>query len=134
AGAGRDFHFGKNSRPADPAGHAVGIAARAPVRGDGGGIAPHQGSAMTTPPARKPSAALPLLIYNLFFPLAFIAMLPGLARRMVRRGNYRRKFGQRFARYDDAVLKRLAGGGRVWVHSISVGETLLALRLIRQMR
>ncbi len=77
---------------------------------------------------------LPLLIYNLLFPLAFLAMLPGLARRMMRRGNYRRKFGQRFARYDAAVLERLAGGGRVWVHSISVGETLLALRLIRAMR
>jgi 3-deoxy-D-manno-octulosonic-acid transferase len=61
-------------------------------------------------------------------------MLPGLLRRMLRRGNYQRKFGQRFARYDEAVRTRLAGGDRVWVHSISVGETLLALRLIRQMR
>ncbi|HEX4084534.1 MAG TPA: glycosyltransferase N-terminal domain-containing protein [Chthoniobacteraceae bacterium] len=82
---------------------------------------------------RKPSAALPLLIYNLAFPLVFLAMLPGFARRMIRRGNYRRKFGQRFARYDAAVKKRLGEGGWVWVHSISVGETLLALRLIRQM-
>ena len=89
---------------------------------------------MTTPPPRKPSAALPLLIYNLFFPLVFLTMLPTLARRMVRRGNYQRKFGQRFGRYDEAALTRLAGGGRVWVHSISVGETLLALRLIRAMR
>lgn len=87
---------------------------------------------MTTP--RKRSATLPLLIYNLFFPIAFLAMLPGLARRMVRRGNFRRKFGQRFARYGAAVLDRIRGGGWVWVHSISVGETLLALRLIRQMR
>jgi 3-deoxy-D-manno-octulosonic-acid transferase len=85
---------------------------------------------MTTP--RKPSAALPLLIYNLFFPLAFLAMLPGLARRMVRRGNYQRNFGQRFACYGAAVHESLPG--RVWVHSISVGETLLALRLIREMR
>jgi len=77
---------------------------------------------------------LPLLIYNLCFPLVFLGMLPGLARRMMRRGNYRRKFGQRFGRYDEATRLRLADGGRVWVHSISVGETLLALRLIRQMR
>jgi len=89
---------------------------------------------MTTPPARKRSAALPLLIYNLFFVFVLLAMLPGLARRMIRRGNYRRKFGQRFARYDAAARERLAQGGWVWVHSISVGETLLALRLIRQMR
>jgi 3-deoxy-D-manno-octulosonic-acid transferase len=82
----------------------------------------------------KRSAALPLAIYNLGFPIAFIGMLPGFARRMIRRGNYRRKFGQRFARYDRGASLRLASGGRVWVHSISVGETLLALRLIRQMR
>jgi 3-deoxy-D-manno-octulosonic-acid transferase len=83
---------------------------------------------------RKRGAALALLLYNLFFPLAFLAMLPGLARRMMRRGNYQRKFGQRFARYDAATRQRLAGRGWVWVHSISVGETLLALRLIREMR
>lgn len=86
------------------------------------------------PPTRKRPATLPLLIYNLLFPFAFLAMLPGLARRMMRRGNYRRKFGQRFARYDDTTRLRLAEGGWVWVHSISVGETLLALRLIRRMR
>jgi 3-deoxy-D-manno-octulosonic-acid transferase len=85
-------------------------------------------------PRKKPSATLPLLLYNLLFPFAFLAMLPGLARRMMRRGNYRRKFGQRFARYDAAVRGRMAGGGWVWVHSISVGETLLALRLIRRMQ
>jgi 3-deoxy-D-manno-octulosonic-acid transferase len=89
---------------------------------------------MTIPSARKALPTLPLLVYNLFFPLAFLAMLPGLLRRMLRRGNYQWKFGQRFARYDAAVRQRFAGGGWVWVHSISVGETLLALRLIRQMR
>jgi 3-deoxy-D-manno-octulosonic-acid transferase len=86
------------------------------------------------PPARKRLPVLPLLFYNFLFPLVFLAMLPGLARRMILRGNYRRKFGQRFAQYDGATRRRLAEGGRVWVHSISVGETLLALRLIRQMR
>jgi 3-deoxy-D-manno-octulosonic-acid transferase len=90
---------------------------------------------MSAQPAKDRSgAALPLFIYNLFFPLAFFAMLPGFARRMIRRGNYQRNFAQRFANYDDAVRQRLASGGWVWVHSISVGETLLALRLIRQMR
>ena len=89
----------------------------------------------TNPPAAaKPNAPLTLAIYNFFFPFVFLAMLPGLARRMMRRGNYQRGFGQRFARYDRAALARLGSGGRVWVHSISVGETLLALRLIRQMR
>ena len=88
----------------------------------------------TNPPVRKRSAKLSLLIYNLFFPLAFLAMLPGILRRMRRRGNYQRKFPQRFGRYDEAERTRLAVGPWVWVHSISVGETLLALRLIRTMR
>jgi 3-deoxy-D-manno-octulosonic-acid transferase len=89
--------------------------------------------AMKTPTKRKPSAPMALLIYNLLFPIVFIAMLPALARRMIRRGNFRRKFSQRFAKYDEAVRRRM-GTGRVWVYSISVGETLLALRLIRRMR
>jgi len=88
---------------------------------------------MTAPATRKGSAALPLLIYNFFFPFAFLAMLPGVARRIIRRGNYQRHFWQRFGRYDEETRRRI-GNGRVWVHSISVGETLLALRLIRRMR
>jgi len=86
-----------------------------------------------TPP-RKSSARLALLTYNTAFPLVFLAMLPSITRRLLRRGNYQRKFGQRFGRYDEATRRRLAEAGWVWVHSISVGETLLALRLIRQMR
>jgi 3-deoxy-D-manno-octulosonic-acid transferase len=89
---------------------------------------------MKTPSTRKRRATLPLLIYNFFFPLVLLTMLPGLARRMIRRGNYRRKFGQRFGRYDEPTRLRLGAGDWVWVHSISVGETLLALRLIGQMR
>jgi len=87
---------------------------------------------MSTP--RKERATLSLAIYNLGFPIAFLGMLPGFVRRMIRRGNYQRNFGQRFARYHRPTLDRLSGASRVWVHSISVGETLLALRLIRQMR
>ena len=89
---------------------------------------------IATSPKRKPSAKLALLIYNLCFGLVFLTMLPGFMRRMIRRGNFRRKFGERFALYDEATLTRLAIGGWIWVHSISVGETLLALRLIRGMR
>ncbi|HWC60290.1 MAG TPA: glycosyltransferase N-terminal domain-containing protein [Verrucomicrobiae bacterium] len=80
------------------------------------------------------NARLSLFIYNLLFPLAFIAMLPNLLSRMMRRGNYQRKFGQRFGIYDPEVRARLTPGGRVWLHSISVGETFLALKLARKMK
>ena len=86
------------------------------------------------------NARLSLFIYNLLFPLAFLAMLPNLLMRMTRRGNYRHKFAQRFGFYDREVLARLAPegrpehGGRTWIHSISVGETFLALKLARKMK
>jgi 3-deoxy-D-manno-octulosonic-acid transferase len=92
---------------------------------------------MKTRPFDRLRAALPpLWIYNLCFPIVFLAMLPGFARRMLRRGNYRRKFGQRFGIYATIDRQRIRERfqGAVWVHSISVGETLLALRLIKEMR
>lgn len=80
------------------------------------------------------NARLSLFIYNLLFPFALLFMLPNLLLRMVRRGNYQHKFGQRFAVYDLYALARLAEGGRTWIHSISVGETFLALKLARKMK
>lgn len=85
----------------------------------------------------KPPRPLPadtrrsLFFYNLAFPLLVLFMLPSLMLRMVRRGNYRRKIGQRFARYDRETTVRLARGSRMWIQSISVGETMIALRLLR---
>jgi 3-deoxy-D-manno-octulosonic-acid transferase len=73
-----------------------------------------------------------LLIYNLFFPLVFLALLPGFLLRMARRGGYREKFAQRFGRYTAGERERFIGGEWLWLHSISVGETLLALKLARQ--
>ena len=75
-----------------------------------------------------------LFIYNLFFPLVFVALLPGFLLRMLRRGGYREKFRQRLGRYSPEERARLARGEWIWLHSISVGETLLALKLARQIR
>lgn len=79
-------------------------------------------------------ASRSLRLYNLFFPLVFVALLPGYLLRMVRRGGYREKFGQRFGQYSAEDRQRFANGSWLWLHSISVGETLLALKLARQMR
>lgn len=72
--------------------------------------------------------------YNLAYPLVLVVMLPWLVRRMIRRGKYRHKFGQRFAVYSQRVRKRLSRPGRIWVHAVSVGEVLIAMKLIRRMR
>ena len=75
-----------------------------------------------------------LFIYNLLFPLVFLGLLPGFLLRMLRRGNYREKFRQRFGDYTAAERQRFASGEWIWLHSISVGETLLALKLARAIR
>jgi 3-deoxy-D-manno-octulosonic-acid transferase len=82
------------------------------------------------------NARLALFLYNLLFPFALLVMLPGIAMRIVRRGNYRHKFAQRFGFYDAETRARLEGdgGGRIWIHSISVGETVLALKLAEKMK
>jgi 3-deoxy-D-manno-octulosonic-acid transferase len=84
-------------------------------------------------PASLPFAARrSLAIYNVAFPLVFVALLPGLLRRLFRRGNFRENFAQRFARYDRELVERFARERPLWIHAISVGEVMLALKLARQ--
>jgi 3-deoxy-D-manno-octulosonic-acid transferase len=73
------------------------------------------------------------LLYNLLFPLAFLAILPRYLARMFRRGGYRDNFGQRFARYSPALRQRFASGEWIWVHAVSVGELLVALKVIGEL-
>lgn len=64
-------------------------------------------------------------------------MLPAYLLRMVRRGNWRRGFGDRFARYTAETADRLAAlpaADRTWIHAVSVGEVMLALKLIAALR
>ena len=85
------------------------------------------------------------LLYRLLFPFAFLAALPLYALRLVRRERgragqakpqgYHLGLGERLGHYDPALLKRLAQGpAPVWICSISVGETLVALKLARALR
>ena len=69
------------------------------------------------------------LIYNLLFPLALLFFLPGYVVKMLRRGNYRHQFGQRFGLYDRALRARLAAQRHSWMHAVSVGEVMIALKL-----
>lgn len=72
-------------------------------------------------------------LYNLFFPLALIVILPRYLVRMFRRGDYRRDFGQRFARYSPDLQRRFDSGTWLWVHAVSVGELLIALKLLDEL-
>ena len=74
-------------------------------------------------------------LYNICFPLVFVLLLPGYLRRMVRRGNFQRNFGQRLGFYAPDLKRRLADSPpRVWVQAVSVGEMLVALKLIDALR
>src|SRR5262245_1538095 len=74
------------------------------------------------------------LLYNLLFPLVLLAFLPGYVVKMLRRGNYRNKFGQRLGFYDRETRTRLAQGPRTWLHAVSVGEVMIALKLAATMK
>jgi len=81
--------------------------------------------------------------YNLVFPFVLVALLPSFLFRMLKRGKYRHKFGQRFALYSPRVRAKLSAwaqqpnstvGTATWVHAVSVGEVLIALKFIREMK
>ena len=75
--------------------------------------------------------------YNLLWPIGLLFFLPGYLMKMVRRGGYRKKFGQRLGIYDPEVRARLSqsrGRGRTWLHAVSVGEVMIALKLAQQLR
>ncbi len=61
-------------------------------------------------------------------------MLPRFLHRMLRRGKYRHKFGQRLGIYSQRVRERLAGPRPCWIHAVSVGEVRVALRLLESWR
>ena len=80
------------------------------------------------------AARLPLRVYRLLFPVAFLLMLPGFLARMLRRGHWRHKFGQRFGFYAQEDRARLGQGGWTWIHSVSVGEMMMGIKLARTLQ
>ena len=75
-------------------------------------------------------------VYNALFSVAYFAMLPSFLLRMKRRGGYKARMGDRFARYPDDILAELSGDSvsRIWVHAVSVGEVQVAGQLMRAIR
>jgi 3-deoxy-D-manno-octulosonic-acid transferase len=74
------------------------------------------------------------LFYNLLYPLGLLLFLPGQISKLLRRGNYRHGFGQRFGVYDREVRARLASRRCTWIHAVSVGEVAIALKLSAKLK
>jgi 3-deoxy-D-manno-octulosonic-acid transferase len=74
------------------------------------------------------------LIYNLLWPLGLLLFLPSYLAKMFRRGGYRKGFGQRLGFYSNACRQHLHGKSLTWIHAVSVGEVVIALKLAEEMR
>lgn len=74
------------------------------------------------------------LAYNLLFLAVYPFLLPGFLLRMLRRGGYRARMGDRFAIYPYGLFDRFNGERPVWVHAVSVGEVQVAGQMMREWR
>ncbi len=73
--------------------------------------------------------------YNLLMPIGFLFFLPGVLYKYRNRGGWKETFGERFGRFTPARVKELeAFHGAIWIHAVSVGETVVALSLIERYR
>ena len=81
--------------------------------------------------------------YNVLFALVYPFLLPGFLVRMLRRGGYAARMGDRFALYPHEILQKFGAkplshgytkGEFVWIHAVSVGEVQVAGQLMREWR
>lgn len=70
-----------------------------------------------------------LLIYRLLLPLLFLAAFPGWVVKMLRRGGFRTRLGERAAIYRGNAKAEFHES--IHIHAVSVGEAMLGLKLIR---
>ena len=85
-------------------------------------------------------------VYNLLFAAVYPFLLPGFILRMLRRGGYAARMGDRFALYPEGLFGkgralydshkdfRRKTGDLVWIHAVSVGEVQVAGQLMREWR
>ena len=73
-------------------------------------------------------------IYNLCWPIGLLFFLPSYLAKMIRRGGYREKFGQRLGFYDRELRVRPSKQRSTWLHAVSVGEVNVALKLANALR
>lgn len=73
------------------------------------------------------------LLYNILFPFLFVIGAPYYFWKLVRRGNWRPHFGERFGGYGQ-LAGELKDHRVLWLHAVSVGEANLAVQLVEALR
>ncbi len=71
------------------------------------------------------------LIYNSLLPGFLLLGLPAFIVKGVKRGGLTRNFRQRLGWFHEQTLHRFESGHPLWIHAVSVGEVLLALKIIK---
>ncbi len=71
------------------------------------------------------------LVYNICFIVAFILTFPLLALRMLWSGKYRRSFKERLGLTVPNYWSGKEDSRPIWIHALSVGETLSAVSLVK---
>ncbi len=79
---------------------------------------------------------VPLLrwCYRLLFPVVAGLASPYYLLRLSKRGSPREGLTERMAFYPPSIRDRVGGGVDLWIHAVSVGEVLVALALLRELR
>ena len=72
-------------------------------------------------------------LYNFFFTLFFVLSAPFYFTKMLRRGNWARGFGERFALYSTRTKQALTNRHTLWIHAVSVGEVNICTQLIHEL-
>ena len=74
-----------------------------------------------------------LIFYRLLFPLVFLFFVPGLVWKLIRRSGWKKTYAERFSLFSRARREELRKyEGCVWLHAVSVGETNLALTVLKR--
>lgn len=74
-----------------------------------------------------------LFFYRLLFPIAFLFFIPGLIVKLIRRSGWKKTYWERFGIFSKERKKELKDWqGAIWIHAVSVGETNLALTLLKE--
>ena len=74
-----------------------------------------------------------IFLYRLLLPAAFLFFLPGLIVKLIRRSGRKKNFAERFGFFAKDRREALSSiKGCIWFHAVSVGETNVALSLLKK--